>query len=56
LTGQAEADKIQAIGLAEDKAAEALGVTRAAGFAAQRQAIDEMPMAIGCCHWCGGRR
>jgi len=46
LTGQAEADRIQAIGLAEAKATEALGVARAAGFAAQREAIGEMPTAL----------
>jgi uncharacterized membrane protein YqiK len=46
LTGQAEADKVQAIGLAEAKATEALGLARAAGFAAQRDAIGEMPTAI----------
>lgn len=46
LTGQAEADKTLAIGLAEAKATEALGVARAAGFAAQREAIGEMPTAL----------
>jgi regulator of protease activity HflC (stomatin/prohibitin superfamily) len=46
VTGQAEADKVQAIGLAEAKATEALGVARAAGFAAQREAIGEVPTAL----------
>ncbi|GIH03651.1 hypothetical protein Rhe02_17180 [Rhizocola hellebori] len=46
ITGQAEADRVQAIGLAEAKATEALGVARAAGFAAQREAIGEMPTAL----------
>jgi uncharacterized membrane protein YqiK len=46
LTGQAEADKITAVGVAEAKANEALGLARAAGFAAQRDAIGEMPTAL----------
>jgi uncharacterized membrane protein YqiK len=46
LTGQAEADRIQALGMAETKAAEALGVARAAGYAAQRDAIGETPTAL----------
>lgn len=46
LTGQAEADRRQAIGLAEAKATEALGLARAAGFEAQREAIGEMPTAL----------
>src|SRR6266540_1451214 len=46
VTGQAEADKIQAIGLADAKAVEALGVARASGFAAQREAIGELPTAL----------
>jgi uncharacterized membrane protein YqiK len=46
LTGQAEADRVRALGLAEASAAEALGVARAAGFAAQRDAIGEMPTAL----------
>jgi hypothetical protein len=46
LTGQAQADKVQAVGLAEAKATEALGVARAAGFAAQREAIGEIPTAL----------
>ena len=46
LTGQAEADRTQAIGLAEAKAAEALGLARAAGFEAQREAIGEIPTAL----------
>lgn len=46
LTGQAEADRRQAIGLAEAKATEALGLAKAAGFDAQRQAIGEMPTAL----------
>jgi uncharacterized membrane protein YqiK len=46
LTGQAEADKVQAIGLAEAKATEALGLARAAGFAAQRDAIGDLPTAL----------
>jgi hypothetical protein len=46
LTGQAEADRVQALGLAEAKAAEALGLARAAGFAAQRDAIGEVPTAL----------
>jgi uncharacterized membrane protein YqiK len=44
LTGQAEADRTQALGLAEAKAA--LGLARAAGFAAQRDAIGEVPTAL----------
>jgi hypothetical protein len=46
LTGQAEADKVQAVGLAEAKAAEALGLARAAGYAAQRDAIGDVPTAL----------
>ncbi len=46
LTGQAEADRIQAVGLGEAKATEALGVARATGFAAQREAIGEVPTAL----------
>ncbi len=46
ITGQAEADRVAAIGLAEAKATEALGVARAAGFAAQREAIGETPTAL----------
>jgi regulator of protease activity HflC (stomatin/prohibitin superfamily) len=46
LTGQAEADKVQAVGLADAKAVEALGLARAAGFAAQRDAIGDMPTAL----------
>ncbi|HVF03235.1 MAG TPA: SPFH domain-containing protein [Frankiaceae bacterium] len=46
LTGQAEADRREAIGLAEAKATEALGLARAAGFDAQRTAIGEMPTAL----------
>jgi uncharacterized membrane protein YqiK len=46
LTGQAEADKAQALGLAEARAAEALGLARATGFEAQRQAIGEGATAI----------
>jgi uncharacterized membrane protein YqiK len=46
LTGQAEADRVQALGLADAKAAEALGVAKATGFAAQREAIGELPTAL----------
>jgi uncharacterized membrane protein YqiK len=46
LTGQAEADRVQALGLADAKAAEALGLARATGFAAQREAIGELPTAL----------
>jgi uncharacterized membrane protein YqiK len=46
LTGQAEADKAQALGLAEARATEALGLARAAGFEAQRNAIGEGATAI----------
>jgi regulator of protease activity HflC (stomatin/prohibitin superfamily) len=46
ITGQAEGDRIQAIGLAEAKAVEAKGVARATGFAAQREAIGELPTAL----------
>ncbi|MBV1849676.1 SPFH domain-containing protein [Catellatospora tritici] len=46
LTGQAEADRAQAVGLAEAKATEALGLARAAGFQAQREAIGELPTAL----------
>ncbi len=42
----AYADRVQAVGLAEAKATEALGVARTAGFAAQREAIGEMPTAL----------
>jgi len=45
LTGQAEADRTQAIGLAEAKATEALGLAKAAGYDAQRQAIGEIATA-----------
>ncbi len=46
LTGQAEADKKQAIGLAEAKATEAIGLARAAGFRAQSEAIGPMPTSL----------
>jgi uncharacterized membrane protein YqiK len=46
ITGQAEADRVQALGLAEAKAAEALGLAKAAGFAAQREAIGDLPTAL----------
>lgn len=46
LTGQAEADRVQALGLADAKAAEALGLAKATGFAAQREAIGELPTAL----------
>jgi uncharacterized membrane protein YqiK len=46
LTGQAEADKKQAIGLAEAKAVEAIGLARAAGFQAQTDAIGPMPTSL----------
>jgi uncharacterized membrane protein YqiK len=46
LTGQAEADRTQAIGLAEATATEALGLARAAGFEAQRRAIGEGATAL----------
>jgi uncharacterized membrane protein YqiK len=46
LTGQAEADRTQALGLAEARAAEALGLARAAGYEAQRDAIGELATAL----------
>lgn len=46
LTGQAEADRTQALGLAEARAAEALGLARAAGYDAQRDAIGELATAL----------
>jgi uncharacterized membrane protein YqiK len=46
LTGEAEADRTQALGLAEAKAAEALGLAKAAGFEAQRAAIGEGATAM----------
>jgi uncharacterized membrane protein YqiK len=46
LIGQAEADRVRAIGLAEAAATEALGVARASGFAAQSDAIGELPTAL----------
>ena len=45
LTGQAEADKRQAIGLAQAKAAEALGLAKAAGYAAQVKALGQSATA-----------
>jgi uncharacterized membrane protein YqiK len=46
LTGEAEADRTQALGLAEAKAAEALGLAKAAGYEAQRAAIGEGATAM----------
>jgi uncharacterized membrane protein YqiK len=46
LTGQAEADRTQAIGLAQAQATEALGLARAAGYEAQRNAIGDMATAL----------
>jgi uncharacterized membrane protein YqiK len=46
LTGQAEADRTQALGLAEARAAEALGLAKAAGYEAQRVAIGEGATAM----------
>jgi uncharacterized membrane protein YqiK len=46
LTGQAEADRTQALGLAEARAAEALGLAKAAGYEAQRDAIGDMATAL----------
>ncbi len=46
LTGQAEADRTEALGLAEARATEALGLAQAAGYDAQRQAIGEMATAL----------
>jgi len=45
LTGQAEADKRQAIGLAQAKAAEALGLAKAAGYNAQVKALGQSATA-----------
>lgn len=45
MTGQAEADKRQAIGLAEAKATEALGVAKAAGYQAQVEALGRQATA-----------
>jgi uncharacterized membrane protein YqiK len=45
MTGQAEADKRQAIGLAEAKAVEALGVAKAAGYQAQVEALGRQATA-----------
>ena len=46
VTGQAEADRREAMGLAEAKATEAIGLARAAGFEAQRDAIGDVPTAL----------
>jgi hypothetical protein len=46
LTGQAEADRTQAVGLAEARATEALGLARAAGYQAQRDAIGDAATAL----------
>jgi uncharacterized membrane protein YqiK len=46
LTGQAEADRTQALGLATAKSAEALGLAQATGYDAQRAAIGEMATAL----------
>jgi regulator of protease activity HflC (stomatin/prohibitin superfamily) len=46
MTGKAEAAKIAAIGEAEGKATEALGLGRAAGFQAQTQAIGQTATAL----------
>ena len=46
LTGEAEATKIQAIGLANAKATEALGLARAEGFEAQKDALGGPATAI----------
>jgi uncharacterized membrane protein YqiK len=46
LTGQAEADRTQAIGLAEARATEALGLAKAAGYQAQREAIGDGATAL----------
>ena len=45
LTGQAEADKRQAIGLAQAKATEALGLAKAAGYNAQVKALGQSATA-----------
>ncbi|MEO6317830.1 MAG: SPFH domain-containing protein, partial [Acidimicrobiales bacterium] len=45
LTGQAEADRTQALGLAEATATEAIGLAKAAGYDDQRQAIGELATA-----------
>ena len=45
LTGQAEADKRQAIGLAQAKATEALGLAKAAGYNAQAKALGQSATA-----------
>lgn len=41
-----EADRAQAVGLAEATATEALGLARAAGYQAQREAIGKLPTAL----------
>ena len=46
LTGEAEASKIQAIGLAQGKAVEALGLARATGFLEQKKALGEGATAV----------
>ena len=45
MTGQAEADKTQAIGLAQAKAVEALGVAKAKGYEAQVGALGQQATA-----------
>jgi uncharacterized membrane protein YqiK len=45
MTGQAEADRTQAIGLAEAKAVEAMGVAKAAGYQAQVEALGQQATA-----------
>ncbi len=45
MTGQAEADKRQAIGLAEARATEAIGVAKAAGYRAQVEALGRQATA-----------
>jgi regulator of protease activity HflC (stomatin/prohibitin superfamily) len=46
LTGQADADRLLAIGLAKAKATEAVGVATAQGFREQRRAIGPLPTAL----------
>ena len=46
LTGEAEATRIQAIGLANAKATEAIGIARARGYTAQREALGETSTAL----------
>jgi regulator of protease activity HflC (stomatin/prohibitin superfamily) len=46
ITGQAQADRVQAMGVAEAKATELFGLAQAEGFRAQRSAIGDLPTAL----------